>query len=434
MAQDNKKKLKILFDGSILSNYICKNSNRAGITFVAYEILQEFLKREGFEVTFFYQKISSDEICKLKPQIQPNCNFIPKNLTTNKFMGKVFEVKKLLQLPPDNFFKKTLRFFLINIVIKIYYNNPFYIKKILEYSKDFDIYFSPSDRIPVSILKNKKIKKFLLIHDLIPVLFERFYKKYHIKNLDGMKKMFSTLNSETNYFTVSENTKKDLLNFFQKKGLKNYNKITTIYLGVNSNIQELNSRCNEQAIGRTKIKYGIEKNNKYILSLCTMEPRKNLPFAIEQFQQFIKKNNITNLDFILAGGQWRKYFNNLDKSNWGQNIKILDYVDDEDVENIYRGAEFFVYPSLYEGFGLPVLEAMSCGCPVITSNTSSMPEVLGDCGILINPNSSEDLLNAYEKYYFDDKFKNDCIQKGLERAKQFSWERTVDIISKEFMR
>ena len=83
----------------------------------------------------------------------------------------------------------------------------------------------------------------------------------------------------------------------------------------------------------------------------------------------------------------------------------------------------FVYPSLYEGFGLPVLEAMQCGCPVITSNVSSLPEVVGDASIQINPISDAEMIFAYEKMYFDADFREECKLKGLERAKLFSWEK-----------
>ena len=100
------------------------------------------------------------------------------------------------------------------------------------------------------------------------------------------------------------------------------------------------------------------------------------------------------------------------------------------MKKYYSNALCFIYPSLYEGFGLPVLEAMQCGCPVITSNSSSLPEVIGDCGIQINPKSNEELVAAYKKMYFDDIFRQTCIQKGIERSKQFSWEKcALNILS-----
>ena len=104
-------------------------------------------------------------------------------------------------------------------------------------------------------------------------------------------------------------------------------------------------------------------------------------------------------------------------------IILTDYIEEKHLAKYYSNALCFIYPSLYEGFGLPVLEAMQSGCPVITSNISSLPEVIGDAGIQINPSDDNEMIAAYEKMYFDENFRNNCIQKGLERAKLFSWEK-----------
>ena len=101
---------------------------------------------------------------------------------------------------------------------------------------------------------------------------------------------------------------------------------------------------------------------------------------------------------------------------------------DEDLPGLYSNALMFVYPSLYEGFGLPVLEAMKCGCPVITSNTSSLPEVIGNAGIKINPESDEEMIQAYEKFYYDNFFRELCSERGQIRAKNFTWAGCADEI------
>ena len=112
-------------------------------------------------------------------------------------------------------------------------------------------------------------------------------------------------------------------------------------------------------------------------------------------------------------------------------ILRIGYVEDEDMSALYSGAEMFIYPSLYEGFGIPVLEAMKCGLPVICSNLTSLPEVIGDCGIQINPYSDEELIQAMEKMYYDRDFREKCIVKGLERAKLFTWKKCLDVIENE---
>lgn len=134
---------------------------------------------------------------------------------------------------------------------------------------------------------------------------------------------------------------------------------------------------------------------------------------------------------MLVGSIWKNFekelsnaISNFDKSK----LIFTGYVKDEDLSIIYSNASFFIYPSLYEGFGLPVLEAMQCGCPVITSNVTSLPEVVGDCGIQIDPNNNKELVLAYEKMYFDENFRKECSLKGLERAKIFSWEKCANQI------
>ena len=114
---------------------------------------------------------------------------------------------------------------------------------------------------------------------------------------------------------------------------------------------------------------------------------------------------------------------------WDTSLIIkAGYIDDEDLSILYSNAEWFVYTSQYEGFGLPPLEAMQCGCPVITSNNSSLPEVVGDAGLMIDWDSDEQHIEAYEKYYFNKVLRQENSLKGIERAKLFSWEKTVDLM------
>ena len=157
-----------------------------------------------------------------------------------------------------------------------------------------------------------------------------------------------------------------------------------------------------------------------------MGKRKNLKFAIENFFTFIKKHDIDDLKLVLGGSVWKKYekeLSNIINKYDSSKIILTGYINDEDLKKYYSNALCFIYPSLYEGFGLPVLEAMQCGCPVITSNRTSLPEVIDNAGIQINPESNKELINAYERMYFDKDFRKKCINKGLERAKLFSWEK-----------
>lgn len=164
----------------------------------------------------------------------------------------------------------------------------------------------------------------------------------------------------------------------------------------------------------------------YILNVGTLEPRKNLDGLIKAFAT-AKKMGIPH-KLVIAGA-----------NGWGESriaplLKELDveasvvftgFVEEEDLPHLYRRADFFVYPSLYEGFGLPVLEAMACGTPVITSNLSSIPEVAGDAAILVDPKSEAELSSAILKLAGDTSLRLIMRERGLSQSRLFSWERTV---------
>ena len=151
------------------------------------------------------------------------------------------------------------------------------------------------------------------------------------------------------------------------------------------------------------------------------------------------KNKINDLVFVLGGGQWDWFIEKLENEidNLGEyKNKIIraGYVDDADLAALYSGAQWFVYTSQYEGFGLPPLEAMQCGCPVITSNNSSLPEVVGDAGVMIDWDNDEQHVNAYEQYYFNNDLRRSYAAKGLERAREFSWQKTANLMITEMMK
>ena len=145
-----------------------------------------------------------------------------------------------------------------------------------------------------------------------------------------------------------------------------------------------------------------------------------------------------DLCFVLGGTFWKNY-----EGAYEDLLKELDvppgriltigYVDDNDVAGLLSNAHWLVYTSKYEGFGMPPLEAMQCGCPVITSNNSSLPEVVGDAGLMIDCDSEEQHIQAYEQYYFDHELRNANILKGLERSKNFTWETTFAVIRKAIL-
>jgi glycosyltransferase involved in cell wall biosynthesis len=167
----------------------------------------------------------------------------------------------------------------------------------------------------------------------------------------------------------------------------------------------------------------------YILFVSTLEPRKNVRTLIKAFN-ILKTSRKLDHQLVLVGQkgwQFGPIFDAIQASPWRDHIHHLGYLSDREVAACYSHADVFAYPSIYEGFGLPVLEAMTLGCPVVTSNTSSLPEVAGDAALLVTPTDAEELAAALERVIMDRSLRESLIEKGYRQASQFSWTRTAKL-------
>ncbi|MEQ8384522.1 MAG: glycosyltransferase family 1 protein [Coleofasciculus sp. A1-SPW-01] len=215
--------------------------------------------------------------------------------------------------------------------------------------------------------------------------------------------------------TISENSKKDIIEYLDIDIERIY--VTPLASRYHSNRLSIPSY--------TSINYNF--SHPYILFVSTIEPRKNITTLISAFNHLKQKYKIEHHLILIGQKGWhhKPIFAAIENSPWNHHIHHLDYLSDELVALFYSKADVFVYPSHYEGFGLPVLEAMTLGAPVVTSNTSSLPEVAGDAALLIDPNDPIQLAEAILKIISDAQIRQDLIQKGKARAKLFSWERTA---------
>ena len=176
-------------------------------------------------------------------------------------------------------------------------------------------------------------------------------------------------------------------------------------------------------------KFGIP-NGPYILSLSTLEPRKNIAQTIRCFVRLLEQEKIDDLSLVLVGSKGWDYDSIFEEIAASPKIRdriiVTGYAADEDLAPLYSGATMFVYPSFYEGFGLPPLEAMQCGVPVITSNTSSLPEVVGEAGIMVDPHDADELSQAMLKIYNSTDARQRMSLESLEQAQKFSWKRCAE--------
>lgn len=193
-------------------------------------------------------------------------------------------------------------------------------------------------------------------------------------------------------------------------------KISVLYSGVESRF----SRVDDQAVlaaMRDRYKLG---DGPYILSVGTVQPRKNYERLVEAFHRL----GDADIKLVITGGKgWLDdpLYRRIDALKMRDQVVMTGFVDDADLPALYSGAAVFAFPSLYEGFGLPPLEAMACGVPVVSSNTSSLPEVVGDAALCVDPHSVDQLAGALDQIIHNETLRRDLVDKGYRRARQFTW-------------
>ena len=262
----------------------------------------------------------------------------------------------------------------------------------------------------------KKSLKAISIYDLTFIKYPNYIDSV-VKTYS--KRLKKCLQWTDIILTISTSIKKDIIDYLDV----NPEKIYVTHLASRYDRDRLSAEYIEKL--KRYIDYDFEQ--PYILFVSTIEPRKNIIALISAFN-YLKEKYQIDRNLVLIGRKGWRYepiFEAIEKSPWKSQIYYLNYLSDELLSLFYSQADLFVYPSHYEGFGLPVLEAMTLGCPVVTSNTSSLPEVTGDAAILIDPNEPIDLAYGILKVISDRQLRCDLIQKGKKRAKLFSWERTA---------
>lgn len=276
-----------------------------------------------------------------------------------------------------------------------------------------DLLHCPDFLIPPTLNNNI----ILTIHDLAFLRFPEFNFDWFIKKYTGEVKKNARISRRI--IADSESTKDDIVNFFNIDPQK----IEVIYLASDTVFKKLPGTSIDKDILK---KYKIDK--KYILSVGTIEPRKNFITSIKAFNLIKQKNTGFDYKLVIAGRTgWKSEatYEEREKSPYWEDILFTGRVPDRDLVQIYNQAELFVYPSLFEGFGLPPLEAMSCGLPVIASNTSSLKEVIGDAGILVTAGDESELKKQILHVLENKEIKEELKGKSLFRAKEFNWEETA---------
>ena len=285
-----------------------------------------------------------------------------------------------------------------------------------------DVFFSPH-LLNISLSPN--CKRVTTIHDLSFIHFQDFFSwrklLWHKFEMNPLKQ---TLFSDA-IITVSESTKKDLEKLFDIDPPK----ISVIYSGIDSDI----SRPSEKDLADFKIQKKLPKN--FILFLGKIEPRKNIVGLIRAFNKLKGASKFSDLHLVLVGAMgWlvKDIVKEVKVSPYSKNIIFTDYIKNEEKAYYYSLAKCFVYPSFFEGFGFPNIEAMRCGVPVVTSSNSSIPEVVKDSAILINPHSVDEITMAVSNVLTDTKLLKSYINKGIKTSENYKWRvsasKTLDLL------
>jgi glycosyltransferase involved in cell wall biosynthesis len=235
------------------------------------------------------------------------------------------------------------------------------------------------------------------------ISIHKFPKQYSL-----LMKLWYSLNYGLNVYrsvcilTVSE---------FSKKEIEDFYNIKNIYI-INNSVEHIKPKI-------------CQKKENYVLSVSSLSINKNFVSVLKSIDLLNKKG--INVKYKVVGGFNKNLFSNNKvefKKNLS-NVEYLGYVSDFELMEIYSKAVLFVYPSFYEGFGIPPLEAMACGCPCVVSNAASLPEVCGDAAYYVNPYDVEDIARGIEKVLTDENLRQDLIKKGFENIKRFSWEKSA---------
>lgn len=269
-----------------------------------------------------------------------------------------------------------------------------------------DVFFSPTHYAP----RFSPIPTVISIMDLSYIHFPQMFRRADLFQLQHWT-AYSVKNA-SRVFTISKASRNDIISVYQIPK----EKIVVTYPGIK---QKTQISATAQTVRK---QYGIKGN--YILFVGTLQPRKNIVRLIEAFSK-IHTKDVQLVIVGKAGWLYQEIFEAPEKFSVSDKVTFLQFVTDSDLAALYQNALFFILPSLYEGFGLPVLEAMQYGCPVITSNVSSLPEAGGKAALYVDPENVSDIAEKMNLLVSDEKLRKEMIKKGYEHLKKFSWEKTA---------
>lgn len=357
----------------------------SGVAEYTYELLSALFKIDSSNQYFLYYNSARDLLGRLPNFTQANVSYI-----RTHYPNKIF-----------------------NYCLVMPFDRPRLDRYI---GSGIDIFFMPHVNFSAW---SPSVKSVVAVHDLSFLIYPEVFNWR--KNIwHGLLRVRRLMKKTTAVVAVSENTKADIINY----GGAATEKVKTILSGLSADFKKLPPE--DPALLAVKKRYRLPE--KFIFFLSTVEPRKNIECLLRAFDLLKKKPRNENIKLLIAGGRgWKSkaVYSLAKKLACSSDIEFLDYVDRNDKVYLYNAATLFAYPSLYEGFGHPPLEAMACGTPTILGSSSSLPEVAGDAALLVDPYNPTALAAAIESIIMDADLAAALSEKGIEQAKRFTWEKTA---------
>jgi glycosyltransferase involved in cell wall biosynthesis len=276
-----------------------------------------------------------------------------------------------------------------------------------------DLYHAPHYVLPAAV----SCSSVVTIHDCIHLMFPQ-YLPNRMAYAYARAQMWTAAHRSDCILTVSDASKRDILHLFNVPP----EKIVVVYNAIDAHFSLTPA---PEAVARVRERYQL--NHRFVLYVGNIKPHKNLVRLIEAFNE-LRSGDLEDVKLLIIGDEISKLpalRRAVHRHKLHKHVRFLGYVPDDQLAVLYRLAAVFVFPSLYEGFGLPPLEAMASGTPVVTSNVSSLPEVVGDAAVLVDPHDVDSIVAGLRSVLTDPVRAEEMRRKGLERAREFSWERSV---------
>ncbi len=427
------EKIRVAYDISVLAEYFDrlngKFDNKSGIYRVYEEVMSKINQRDDVELTAV--GLCGDDILLNSVRAllyvenykdrQPYHfdNSFRSRLGLTKlyeYFFSSYHSPEFRALPPSSFrsvYVRSVKRLLESVRYRLDRIDPFF------KSGDYDVFHSPHRRLPPVTL-TRETPRLLTIYDLIPINGREFVPP---ESTVSFQQILDSIDMDRDWVTcISEFTRQE---FCEHTGML----LERTFVTPLAASDRLAPVADEARIAAVRRSYSIPEGD-YILSIASIEARRNLPHVIRCFFGLLAEHPTLDVNLVLAGSKGFMHDEILSVAEsapeFRSRVIFTGYIADDDLSAVYSGAKAFVYASRYEGFGLPPLEAMQCGIPVITSNTTSLPEVVGDAGIMVDPDDVEALSQAMLDVLTSSALRQELIAKGLQRARSFSWAKCAD--------